>query len=251
MIDFSVRSATAELMDAPDIPTAELYRTLDELTVINTTLGGYRPSLLGIRQLLPRQARQLRLLDVGTGGGDLPRKLLAWATRRGIDARVLGVDLLPSAIDYAREKSAGSTQLEFESVDVHDLDDGDRFDIAHTALTLHHFDNEHAPTLLAKMYALSRWGIIVNDLHRHPVAYCSIRTLTTLLSRSRLIKNDAPLSVLRAFRKHELMALVEAAGLPLPEISWHWAFRWLVVIRKPDTKPPTEQIKSVPMDRES
>lgn len=232
MPDFSERSSELELMDAPDLPVDEISATLDELAVINSVLGGYGPSVGGVRSLLPRGCRRVRILDVGTGGGDIPRRIARWAERRGIDATVVGIDLSEPTVEYSRRKSEGRTGLEFRCADVRDLRPGERFDIVHAALTLHHFDDESAVDVLRTMGSLARWGVVINDLHRHPVAYHSIRWLTRLLSRSRLIRSDAPLSVLRAFRRGELVRLVARAGLPPARITWRWAFRWQVIISK-------------------
>jgi hypothetical protein len=79
------------------------------------------------------------------------------------------------------------------------------------------------------MYDNSSLGFFINDLHRHPMAFYSIRILTKLFSNSYLVKNDAPLSVRRGFRKEELEGLLEQAGLRSYEVSWQWAFRFLVV----------------------
>ncbi len=232
MPDFTQRSSELELMDAPDISADEMRVTLDELTVINSVLGGYAPSLDGIRSLLPDGCRRVRILDVGTGAGDTPRRIVRWATRRGIEATVVGVDLSGPTVESAREKGKRHQGLEFRCIDVRHLRVEEPFDIVHTALTLHHFDDESAVSVLRTMDSLARWGIVINDLQRHPVAYHSIAWLSRCLSRSRLIRNDAPLSVLRAFTREELAGLVARAGLPPARITWRWAFRWQVIVPK-------------------
>jgi hypothetical protein len=74
-------------------------------------------------------------------------------------------------------------------------------------------------------------GLLVNDLHRHALAYHSIKLLTALFSRSAMVKFDAPLSVLRGFRKDELQTVLRTAGLENAAVRWKWAFRWQVVCR--------------------
>jgi hypothetical protein len=73
-------------------------------------------------------------------------------------------------------------------------------------------------------------AIIINDIHRHPLAYYSIKWLTYFFSRSYLVKNDAPLSVLRAFRRSELKNLFKAAGFLRYQLRWQWAFRWQAIL---------------------
>ena len=172
------------------------------------------------------------VLDVGSGGGDTARCIVERASRRGLSARVQGIDLSPEAVACARRTNAGLSVLEFTVADLFDLPTTRKYDVVHAALFLHHFSDEAAVRALAKMFELSRWGIVINDLHRHPAAYFVINGLTSALSKNRLIRHDAPLSVLRAFRRGELEDLARRAGLPDADISWRWAFRWLMVVRK-------------------
>lgn len=230
--DFSVRADEEELMDDLTIAESELFRTLDELEVINRALGGYKATVAGISKLLAPDCREFSLLDVGCGGGDVTRRLVAWARNRGVRAHVTAVDLSAPTVEYARAKSRDFAEITFEVGDLFELDGTDRFDIVHGALVLHHFRGEDAPKALRKMYDLARSGLVINDLHRHPFAYWSIKVLTRILARSRLIRNDAPLSVLRAFVRRDWDDLGAVAELPRVEVDWRWAFRWQVTARK-------------------
>ena len=78
-----------------------------------------------------------------------------------------------------------------------------------------------------KRYA--KIGFVINDLERNRFAYYSIKALTRLFKGSSLVKNDAPLSVLRGFKKEEIINLLEEAGLKNYSLKWKWAFRYLVV----------------------
>ena len=96
---------------------------------------------------------------------------------------------------------------------------------------MHHFTDEKIIGLLARMTAAARRGVVINDLHRHPLAYYNIRWLTKLFSRSYLVKNDAPLSVLRGFSKEEWMRYTATANVKVHTLKWAWAFRYLTVIK--------------------
>ena len=74
-------------------------------------------------------------------------------------------------------------------------------------------------------------GFFINDLHRHPLAWYSIKGLTSLFSKSYLVKNDAPLSVARGFKKNEWKEILKAAGISNYFLTWKWAFRYLVICR--------------------
>ena len=219
-------------MDEPEVDERELVGAFDELAIINRTLNGYAPSIEGIRELLLPDTREFTLLDVGTGGGDLVQRVHDWAAARGIEAHILGIDVSAPTIAYARRRCDGVACLDFEVADLLDLADTRSFDIVHCALALHHFEEKTAVAALKKMFSLSRWGVVVNDLHRHRLAYYAIYLLTRLFSQSRLIRHDAPLSVLRAFRRADFEHLAREASLPKPSIRWHWAFRWRVLFRK-------------------
>ena len=230
--DFETRSETRELIDAPGLDPAELAETLAELACINAFLGGHATTLGALARLIPPGRREFDVLDVGSGGGDAARRIVAWARRRGMTARVHGIDLAPEAVACARRSSSGLSGLEFSVQDLFDLPTTRKYDIVHAALVFHHLSDDAAVKALAKMYELCRLGVVINDLHRHPVAYYSIKWLTALLSKNRLIRHDAPLSVLRVFRRSCLEDLSRRASLTAPEISWRWAFRWRMIVHK-------------------
>ena len=75
-----------------------------------------------------------------------------------------------------------------------------------------------------------RIGIVINDIHRNWFSYYSIKLLTKLFSKSAMVKFDAPLSVLRAFKKNELKSILDQAGFSNYTLKWMWAFRWQVII---------------------
>ena len=73
-------------------------------------------------------------------------------------------------------------------------------------------------------------GFFINDLHRHAIAYYSIKFLTSLFSHSYLVKHDAPLSVRRGFKKEEWEKIFSNAGIIKYSIEWKWAFRYLITV---------------------
>jgi hypothetical protein len=83
-----------------------------------------------------------------------------------------------------------------------------------------------------QLYRQANQAVIINDLHRHPLAYYSIKWITRLFSGSYLVKNDAPLSVLRAFRKPELEEILDKCNIKKYALRWQWAFRWQLIMYK-------------------
>ena len=106
------------------------------------------------------------------------------------------------------------------------------FDFVISSLFTHHFEDEKWSILIKKMMHSSKKAVIINDLHRHPLAYYSIGILTQLFSKSPMVKHDSKVSVMRSFKKKELETLLEKAGAKNYTIKWMWAFRWQVIIYK-------------------
>lgn len=226
------RSSQAELMDDLSIQGPELEETLLQIETINRTLGGNAPSLFGLARLVPRHQKRVTVLDVGTGGGALSRRIIAFLEERGHRPEVTAIDLSETSVRFARRRSAPQGNLRFEVRDLFDLPNEPSYDVVHAAAVLHHFPGDSALGALKRMVSLSRLGVVVNDLHRHPVAYYGIKALTRAFSRNRLIRNDAPLSVRRGFMRAELRRLAEHAGVDRVEISWRPMFRWVVVAHR-------------------
>ena len=140
---------------------------------------------------------------------------------------------MPNAfmLDYAAAKCRAYPEISFQQADIFSPDFRQQpFDILTASLFCHHFSDEELTAMLAQWQQQAGLAVIVNDLHRHPLAYHSIGWLTRLLGGSRLVRHDAPLSVARAFTRPELHRLLAAAGITRYRLRWRWAFRWQVVI---------------------
>ncbi|GAA4841966.1 methyltransferase domain-containing protein [Algivirga pacifica] len=234
MLLFRQRSEKKELLDAPDIPRDALFRNLQELDTINQQLGGYEVVLKGLQQLLESipKGQTIRILDIGSGGGDTLKQVYLHLHQQ-YDIALTGVDLKEDCIVYAKQNTAGLpiTWIQSDYRVLLSQQEHPPFDIIITSLFCHHLDNPSMVELLTWMKKHARIGFVINDLHRHFLAYYSIQWLTRLFSRSYLVKHDAPLSVLRAFRKKELLALCQQANITHVQLQWKWAFRWLMIGR--------------------
>lgn len=231
MPDFSKRSTKREIIDDMALDASETTEVLRSLEIVNTYLGGYSTTLDALDRLLPRGLERARVLDVGAGGGDMARRVVAWGRERGTRIEVVTVDLDAGAVEFARAALAGTPEARVVRADVYTLPFAERtFDVAICSLFLHHFEQEAAAGVLRAMSAVSRYGVVVNDLHRHPVAWASIWALTRVLGANPIVQHDAPLSVLRAFTVDDFDDLERRTGLAL-DVRWRWAFRYQVVIR--------------------
>lgn len=227
-MDFSVRSQQPELLDRPDIPAADIALNLKELECINRMLGGHAVTLDGFRTLASG-SRKITVAEVGCGGGDNLLAIQQKADPERLSLHCIGIDLNADCIRFA-QKVNWKNLPEFLTGDYRLIRFSERPDILFASLFCHHFTDAELTDMFRWMRTQSRSGFFINDLHRHPVAWYSIRLLTALFSRSYLVKNDAPLSVLRGFKKKELKRLLEKAGIARYTIQWKWAFRWLVIV---------------------
>jgi SAM-dependent methyltransferase len=225
------RSYEAELLDADDIPTKDLYRNLQELNTINTLLGGHHITQLGLASFELERNITYRILEIGSGGGDNLRALALWARKKGISLELVGVDIKKDCIDYAKEQCKDYPEISFIESDYKGLSPAQlKFDIIFSALCCHHFDDENLKALLHFKYTHAKLGFFINDLHRHPLAYYSIKWLTAVFSKSFLVKNDAALSVKRGFKRKDWDELLKPFAHK--KVKWQWAFRWLVMVKK-------------------
>lgn len=227
---FQHRSTQKELLDAAVIPKSDLFRNLYELNVINRYLGGHRATLSALEKLNLNTETTYTVIDIGCGGGDTLLAIAKWARKRNIKLRLIGVDLKPDCIEYASAACKDYPEISFLESDYQNLEHlGISFDIAIASLFCHHLSNAAIVDFWRWCAARARLGFIVNDLHRHPLAYYSIAALTFLFSQSYLVRNDAKLSVLRGFTKSELQQL--SSVFTTRQIRWSWAFRWVIVLR--------------------
>ncbi|NGM64881.1 methyltransferase domain-containing protein [Sphingobacterium sp. SGR-19] len=229
MSDFLKRSDEKELLDNPSVPFEDIKQTMQELGTINTWLGGHRTTLEGLKKLLNNRTK-VSVCEIGCGGGDNLVVIQKWCRRYGIEAELTGIDINPHAIAYAKSRY-GILDIQFICDDYRANTLVKKPDIFFNSLFCHHFDEGDLVEMLRWMRVNSRCGFFINDLHRHPFAYYSIKWLTKLFSNSYLVKHDAALSVRRGFTKAEWMNLFEKAGLSGATIDWQWAFRYLIVCR--------------------
>ncbi|HEX8504739.1 MAG TPA: methyltransferase domain-containing protein [Hymenobacter sp.] len=227
------RASGPELMDDLTLATDALRQNLDELETINTWLGGYQPVLNALSRLRPRfpSGRPLRVADLGSGGGDTLRHVARWARQHSVDVALTGIDANQFMLDYAAAKSRDYPEIAYRKFDIFSpAFQNEPYDVLTCSLFCHHFTDDELVTLLWQWQRQAQLAVVINDLHRHWLAYHSIKWLTRLLGGSYLVQHDAPLSVARAFTRHDWVKLLAQAGITNYELRWRWAFRWQVII---------------------
>ncbi len=231
--DFSRRSHQEEIMDELEIEGYEVEQALRELAIINRWLGGQNTLINGLNKLKPSLkalSDPVKIADLGCGGGDLLQLVGKWASKQNLPVTLTGIDANPNIIRFA-ENWISDPEINFQSEDIFSESFQSReFDVVLMTLFCHHFTDQTLVNFLKQLQKQTSTAILINDLHRDPVPYYFTKGLVNLCSKSSMVKNDGPLSVLRAFKRKDLEKLLKEAGLTHYRITWLWAYRWQVLI---------------------
>lgn len=206
-----------------------VHKTLHEIEFINRWLGGNSITLNAVQRVLLKNKSKdiVHIADLGCGGGGMLVEIAKLARKLDVKVKLLGFDANPNIIEYARADNRERSNIEFLCMDIFSQEfQSMKFDIVICTLVAHHFSNDQLSLLFSNLRSQANLAVIINDLERNPFAYYSIRILTKFFSQSSMVKYDAPLSVLRGFKREELQIILKKAQIRQYSISWRWAFRW-------------------------
>lgn len=234
MRDFSQRSGESELMDEENISYAEFHDCLQSLETINHLTLAYRPTLRWLRGWSAAK-KPLRILDAGSGGGDMLRQVAKHFAATGSEKQnleLIGIDLNPWSKKSA-EQHPFLPQIEYHTANIFRFEPERKIDLIICSLFTHHLSDAQLVEFLRWIDRRAERGWFINDLHRHAVPYYFIKTATALFSRNRLIRNDAAVSVARAFSVADWQCLLERAGIgDRASIRWYFPFRLCIACDK-------------------
>jgi 2-polyprenyl-3-methyl-5-hydroxy-6-metoxy-1,4-benzoquinol methylase len=221
-------------MDQPDLDPARHAHALRGLARINLFSGSDRILWKPIRRLAAAQGgRALRLLDLATGGGDVPIRLWRRARRAGINLDIHAADVSLTALDYAHSRAqAEGAKIEFFRIDALADDWPAGFDVVTSSLFLHHLADEQALVFLQKMRQAAGQMALVNDLARSRLGYVAAWLGTRVLTASDVVHIDGPRSVAAAFTLAEVRGLAERAGWTGASLARRWPWRFLLEWRR-------------------
>jgi len=232
-IDTTLRSKEQEIMDDLDMSGDILIDSLDKIATINQFLGGNQLTINGVMQLLDGYPKDktISIVDLGCGNGDMLRALSKIAKSNGYTFDLLGIDANQATIDYAIELSKDYDDISYIKQDVLSPEfQTIEYDIALCTLFLHHFEDDIAFNLIENLEQKSKIGVIVNDLHRHPMAYYLFQLITIFVG-NHMMKEDGKLSIRKAFKRQDFERFASRLKSK-SQIKWKWAFRYQWIISK-------------------
>lgn len=228
------RSSRPEILDMLDGESTaqDLAGNLRDIRLANRLFGGTRAVLRALDEMLGREptndGRPVTILDLATGSADIPRAIIAHGNEQGWQLQVTATDSQADIVAAAQEGSKPAT-LTIEQADARALPYADdAFDIVLLSLALHHFEPGDALRVLAEMKRVARTGMVVNDLERSRAGLAGAWLFAHALTRNRMTRHDAPLSVRRAYTAGEARALAHVAGWQAPRVRRAVPFRFVV-----------------------
>jgi len=224
-LDFASRSTADELMDTEPVSFEEFRACLVDLARVNRLTLAHRPTFAFLERLLARglpRGRPLEIVDVGSGYGDMLRKIDAWATRRGVAVSLTGVDLNPWSRKAATEATPPGRPIRWITADAFAYAPPAGIDVIVSSLFTHHLPDPLVTRFLRWMESTATLGWFVNDLHRHPVPYHFFRHFAQLARYHRFVQHDGPVSIARAFATSDWQRLLAEAEIDAESVTLAW-----------------------------
>lgn len=209
---FAQRAQLTEWMDEP-AAYEQLRDCLRDLERVNRAVLAYRPTLRWLAQFASAASTPLHILDVGCGGGDVLRRIEAWAKKRKLPVRLTGIDLNPSATRAARELTTPESHIEWVSSDAFVYKPSQRIDIILSSLFTHHLEDVEIARFLGWMEETAERGWFINDLSRGRVSYLGFKLLARIMRWHPFVQHDGPVSILRSFTEADWRSYIDRAGL--------------------------------------
>ena len=232
LVSTKERSDEEEIMDDLDYNGPILHDSLDKLAKINQWLGGNIVTITGLKKALSKHPKKkiITIIDLGCGGGDILREVSRFGEKNGYKFKLMGIDANPHTINYANTLSENYPNIEFKAIDIFsEAFKTLKYDLVLTTLFLHHFKNDELVTFLKPVLEKAKLGIVVNDLHRHKLAYYLFKLLSITI-KNKTIVQDGLTSVSRGFNRKELEVISQRLDSNY-QIHWKWAFRFQWILK--------------------
>jgi 2-polyprenyl-3-methyl-5-hydroxy-6-metoxy-1,4-benzoquinol methylase len=235
LLNTKYRTDEPETMDDFAMEGEILRDALDKIAKINQLLGGNQLTLRGVQKLLGSISKTatITIIDVGCGNGDMLRSLADYGLKNNLDFQLIGIDANNFTVNHAQQLSRNYPNISYQCEDIFDESFAKlKYDIVLCTLTLHHFKDNEIIYLLNVFNANSNIGIVINDLQRSAIAYRLFQALCFVFRLNDMSREDGLISILRGFKKVELIHFSEKLKFSNYKIQWKWAFRYQWIISK-------------------
>ncbi|SFA50431.1 Methyltransferase domain-containing protein [Pedobacter suwonensis] len=233
-VNTEFRSTAPEIMDDFAMEGEILRDALDKIASINQLLGGNKVTLAGVKMLIASKPSDpvFRITDIGCGNGDMLRTLADYAKKKGLHFILKGIDANKFTISHAQSLSTNYPNITYACSDIFDdLSKTEPCDIMLCTLTLHHFKDEEIINLLQNFKRSATLGIVINDLQRSAIAYYLFKALCYVFRLNDMSREDGLISILRGFKRADLLKYTKQLNLKSSSIKWKWAFRYQWIIK--------------------
>ncbi|AMB59135.1 methyltransferase domain-containing protein [Microterricola viridarii] len=244
-----------ELMDAAGADPAKLERTYEQFGMINAAVSGWRDTYRHFVHPHLSATHDTTLLDIGSGGGDLPLSLAHWASNDGLRLQVTAIDPDGRADDFAQRqlvlrhparRQPGVGGVEFRRAFSSELvAEGAQFDLVVSNHMLHHLTPAELGGLLFDSEQLVRTAsgsgragsdsprlprVLHSDITRSALAYAGFALGTLPFARTLLkdsyIRADGLTSIRRSYRPAELRVALPPGWTVLPRSRFRYLLTW-------------------------
>lgn len=210
------RSDKKEILDDFDCDLPTLRNNLLDIATFNYLLKTRDAILAYVKMIIATKnlSGEIKILDLCAGSADISIHIIDWARNKNKNITIDAVDINNNIIEVAKQETKNYPEINSLVLDAFNLPyESGHFDIIICSQAFHHFNDDDCIRLLKITYDLCSQGIIINDLRRAWVNYLGAYFISRVLDMNYMSKNDAPLSVLRAFTKKELIDLAKKSGI--------------------------------------
>ncbi len=232
-LNLNCRTDQHEIMDDFQLEGKELKEALDKIAKINQLLGGNKLTLQGVKKLLATVNKQneITIVDVGCGNGDMLRVIAKYGLENNYNFKLIGIDANAFTINHAKQLSTDFLNISYKVEDIFEKDFCTmKYNIVLCTLTLHHFNNDEIANLVSLFQANAKNGVVINDLHRSKLSYRLFQLVCFLFNLNTMSREDGLISILRGFKKTDLVNFSNQLKLKRYSLSWKWAFRYQWII---------------------
>ena len=218
-----------EKMDDPACDPETLRNTYAQFGAVNALVSGWGKVYGRFIRPFAATRGHTHLLDVGSGGGDLPRKVARWAARDGINLSITAIDPDERATTYARSQPHPNN-VTFRCVSTTELlQTGETFDLVTSNHLLHHLSKEEVKKICRESAQLSRGLVVHKDLERADLAYAGFAALAKPFFHRSFIAHDGLVSVRRSFTRGELQEVAQGVEMQGWRVERTFPFHLLLI----------------------